>query len=420
MAEPTGIARPHVNPGDVASYAADHPVIAAIVAVPATIIIVVILWRTTRAASHILRQTLAKSRPESVLTFVVAGMATATSSQAMWHFFGDKLGVENVYMRAVMFSMYEAAMLVCALRARRAVKRSGQAGVEGKAVWALAGLSGSLAATDEQGFGAGLARLAAPLVAAFLWERGLSEEREAAGKRRSLNWRISPERILVWLGVAEATGQTTDQVDAQRRLTRVALAVQRVRALDRSGGKGRLLRLAEWRLNSATRAAVRYADLATDADRQETLLAQIAMLSHARALAEIEPAAPWGQLASSATRTAKRVSRSYRVAPDPELQRATAELYADLNLPFETPDDLSAWLDEDRVPVEDVPVLDEDGPVPPAFPEADEHQLKAARIFADHVQRGKVPGIRPIKKQLGVAQPKAQEVRAYLEALVNA
>ncbi|MCW2919147.1 MAG: hypothetical protein JWN52_7215 [Actinomycetia bacterium] len=49
--------------------------------------------------------------------------------------------------------------------------------------------------------------------------------------------------------------------------------------------------------------------------------------------------------------------------------------------------------------------------------EPDPVYLHGARVFADDVTRGHVPGIRAIKQQLKVGQPKAREVRAYLQSL---
>ena len=89
----------------------------------------------------------------------------------------------------------------------------------------------------------------------------------------------------------------------------------------------------------------------------------------------------------------------------PNLRRSAAECPAtrtDTTIRSgDTPEELAEWLGDAGVPG-----------VPPA-PEP--HQVQAAGEFADEVRRGKVPGIRPIKRRLGVGQPKAQEVQAYLE-----
>jgi hypothetical protein len=53
----------------------------------------------------------------------------------------------------------------------------------------------------------------------------------------------------------------------------------------------------------------------------------------------------------------------------------------------------------------------------PGDDDPDPVYLQGARVFADDVTRGHVPGIRAIKQQLKVGQPKAREVRAYLQSL---
>ena len=49
----------------------------------------------------------------------------------------------------------------------------------------------------------------------------------------------------------------------------------------------------------------------------------------------------------------------------------------------------------------------------------DELQVQAAEAFAEELERGKVPGVRPIRKRLSVGQPRAQQIKAYLETQVR-
>ena len=44
---------------------------------------------------------------------------------------------------------------------------------------------------------------------------------------------------------------------------------------------------------------------------------------------------------------------------------------------------------------------------------------RAREEFAEHLQRGDVPGVRRIRRALRCGQPRAQQVRAYLEDLVQ-
>lgn len=239
------------------------------------------------------RRLFAKFQAVDILTFTVAGMATVASGQGMWKFFGDSLDVKQVYLRTLMFSMYEAAMLVCALRTRNRIKKGIPVGLVGPAVWIMAAISGVLATTDVETLGGGLARLVSPLVAAFLWELGLSEERLAAGKSQ-VKWRFI-ERILARFGLTGGQGRSVSDVDARRRIAQLARAEVRLRVLKSTGAK-------PWRVRRATRlvikrmeAAVEHAELASNPPRQVALLAQIGALGNATELASMTLPAPWDE-----------------------------------------------------------------------------------------------------------------------------
>ncbi|MDN3356112.1 hypothetical protein [Actinomadura sp. DC4] len=419
MAEPTAYAVPHLNPSAVASYATAHPVIAVAGAALALTAVVV----TVRAIRRTARRLIHGRKPEDILTIVVATIATGVVGTGMWKFATDVLHFP-IWLRVLLFGFIEMATVTSAVRARRAMQEEAAkaaadpsyeprgAGPDGVAVWVLTSASAVLSTIDANGFAEGVFRLIAPLISAWLWERGMSAERERITGRSDIHWRITPERILVWLGVAEPTVRTAGDVDVHRRLHRLARAAKRLRVLQLTGAADWRQRRALRRLDAAMARAVEHADLATDSGRQEQLLAQLGALYGAAALAEVTPRVPW---ATAPRPPAPRVRSLHRVPRSAEVRDAEIELCADLNLPFETPDRLSAWLDEGRVPGDDDPVPDDERPVP----DADDHQAKAARIFAEEVQAGKVPGIRPIKKRLGIAQPKAQEVQTYLKALVN-
>lgn len=117
------------------------------------------------------------------------------------------------------------------------------------------------------------------------------ERRRATGRR--VHWRITPERVLVRLGLAEPTDRTASEVDAHRRLSRLGQAAKRVRALRASKAWEWRQHRARRRLDAAMGAAVEHAGLASDPMQQEALMAQLGALYHAAALADLTPAAPW-------------------------------------------------------------------------------------------------------------------------------
>ena len=69
------------------------------------------------------------------------------------------------------------------------------------------------------------------------------------------------------------------------------------------------------------------------------------------------------------------------------------------------------------VPAAQVPVPVNGTRVLAPVSEPTELQLRAAREFADDITAGRVPGIRAIRQQLRIGQPRAQQVRAYLSSL---
>ena len=59
------------------------------------------------------------------------------------------------------------------------------------------------------------------------------------------------------------------------------------------------------------------------------------------------------------------------------------------------------------------------GPVPGAVSGMDPLRVQAAEVFGADVAAGRVPSIRAIRSRLRVGQPRAQQVRAYLDALAG-
>jgi hypothetical protein len=227
----------------------------------------VIKWAGTRPTTGSRGQ-----RLEGLLTLIAAGIATGVAGTGMWRFFGDVLHIDNVVLRGALFAFLEIALLTEALRARRNllddIDRQAErptTGVDGKAVWVFAAMSGVLASLDARSVAEAVARLAAPLVAAWLWERGLASHRRQASTSRKVAWRLTPERILVKLGLAEATGRGVAEVDAARRIARLGRTAVRfhttpidTRARRRAANRlRRQMELANEHLNLASDPAVR-------------------------------------------------------------------------------------------------------------------------------------------------------------------
>lgn len=166
---------------------------------------------------------------QNLLTAAVGLIATAVQAQGMWNFFGDQFHITNPWLRAGMFAFIELAILASALRARRHRIDTGKVGFDGVAVWVLAVISGILSATDAHTTGAILGRLIVPLIAAWMFERAISVERsDKVGVLDGIPWRLTPERVLVWLRLADPTDRTVADVARTHRLSQLARMAYRL------------------------------------------------------------------------------------------------------------------------------------------------------------------------------------------------
>lgn len=189
------------------------------------LIALVVVWSAVRVVRKAGRE-----GAISILINVAALMATSVQASGMWKFFGNTMGLP-VGFRVVLFSFMEIALLACGLRARANVEDGGDAGVDGVLVWVLAIASGLMSSTEASSPQEALMRVLVAVVVALLWTRDLMAAKKAAravelaaggGKKRSgpVRWRITPERIAVWLRLADAIDTNVSTVDAARRVTK--------------------------------------------------------------------------------------------------------------------------------------------------------------------------------------------------------
>jgi hypothetical protein len=204
-------------------------------------------------------------------------------------------------------------------------------------------------------------------------------ERHRITGRSRINWRITPERALVRIGLAEVSDRTASEVDAHRRLTRVALAAKRARALREAGASNRKMRGALVKLDRAMDRAVEHSGLAVDSARQEALLSQIGALYNTAALIDLTPPIPWSH------ETQEPLAR-------PAVSAAPVILLAD---------------DDD----EELQLLDAPSPVVDTAQRA--AQMRAAREYWDNqIERKFVPRATDIAHETGIAVATAREYRA--------
>jgi len=233
-----------------ALYTANQPLIASLGALAGVAVLLVAANRLRAMKEH--RATLLVA---NILTTIAAALATAVSASGMWKFFTDILG--ETPLRIAFFAFIEIALFASALLARSRLLRDpekGTTGIDGIAVWVLAGLTATLSALDSDSFREVCLRLVAPLVAAWMWERALAAERNSRlGKAaRRINWAITPERIFVWLRLAEASDRDVSQVDRARRRAKLGRARLHLHLLQSR-------KTFTWRVRRAHRTVVRQA-----------------------------------------------------------------------------------------------------------------------------------------------------------------
>jgi hypothetical protein len=298
----------------------------------ATLVVLPLAWWVGRCAvraGRAIGRSVAKIDVADLLTYLAAGLATAVAAQGMWRFFGDVLQLPPA-LRLVMFGFIELAVVTSAVRARRSVRERGEGGVDAVAVWVLTSLSAVLSATDARSLAETVFRLAAPLVAAWLWERGMAVERRRRGDGRRIHWRVTPERIAVRCRLADPVDRAVPEIDAQRQLARVAVAAKRARDLRAAGAKPRRVQRALAALDQAMERAVTHADLATEARRQDQLLAQLAVLYNTASLLDVDADVRWVTRAAQAG-DAQRVELSTEVSTE-----VSAEVSAEVSTEVST------------------------------------------------------------------------------------
>lgn len=237
------------------------------------------------------------ARLVTVLTVVAALIATATSAQGMWNFFGKAFHVDGP-IRVALFALFEIALVVFALNARLSARNTDQAGggcgFDDFGVWLMAALTAVLAASEADNAQGMLGRLLVPFVAVLLWERDLLRKKaEARAKRRKSGegstikdrrvfLRFTPRRVAVLLGLADTEDRDWEEQRRDRKLARLARAAWRAYRLEE-------IKAAQWRRELATRrldrrllAAAGHLDLADDTPAVTKLRNHLAWLYQLR------------------------------------------------------------------------------------------------------------------------------------------
>lgn len=365
---------------DLAHWMTGHAPASWIGAAVAVLVALVVAYRTVQALR---RRDLA-----DVITVLIALATTIYAGAGNWRFLGKAMHY-GTDLRVVLVCALEGAVVVEGLRSRKNIEAFGKAGADGVGLWVLAGLSSLLASSASTNLPEALGRLAIPLVAAWLWERLLAPERRARKNLRPpspIRWRITGERVAVWLRLANAVDTDVSTVVAGRRVSRY------LKATDRAARK--------WRRPWSPPAR---------ADR-----ARMRLTTHA--LMHGDPTGVHEQLADSAfsdalDRLGIAASGSQGVNASGGASRMQSQGASEGRIPGASGAAQAALVMPQMRRIRKAPGT--------ASASASEARLKAEALDLDRVSIAETnapAGLRQLQRELGIGQARATELRAWLAA----
>lgn len=227
--------------------------------------------------------------------YLVAFMSLLVSVDTSWRFFGDRLGITNIWERATMFAVVEVALIACGFAMRAGIRSpGGKPGPARLILWALCAASGYMA-FDLAGPVSGLARVTlGPVLGVIMLHLALGIEIRHTRHRVTTWSRISrelKERFLSRLGLGD------DERDA--------LARTRDRAARRAAHLARASWITPFRKVRLARA-LRSANAAHDERMRGRLMAELAAVQHADELRRLDLASPWAGSLSDTLKYLKR------------------------------------------------------------------------------------------------------------------
>ncbi|MEO3753556.1 hypothetical protein [Streptomyces sp. B6B3] len=263
----------------------------------------------------------------NALTYVIASIATTASLVGMWPVARAAVtaaGIPPHLVTAValtVLGLLEGTIVVCGLRARANILEHGETGVDGVGLWLAVGASSIISAAEAavaappgtpggQQFVTVLVRLAAPVTAGWLWERGLAPERRTVrGDRRGfLSVFVTRIRTALSPGLGDVDA---DAASRRRAAAHAAHLAEKLRGVDDEA----LSRRQRWTLRRL-RKALRACGAVHDTDDRRYLLDELAASRHALALAHVPTTSPWSPVET--TSPAQRPDEKILAVEQPE------------------------------------------------------------------------------------------------------
>jgi hypothetical protein len=231
-------------------------------------------------------------KPDGAFGFyLTAVLALVVSVDTSWRFFEHKLGITNLWERAVMFAVLEVALIACGYGMRANVIRHGRPGAPRLFAWLLCGMAGYMA-WQLSGLATGIARVAlGPVLGLVMLHLALGIEVRARRGTSTTTWarlgRELRERMLSWFGLGDderdAIARTRDR--AARRVVRLSLGT-----------------LVPFRSARVARN-VRKSNVSHDDEARARMLTELATVRHAAELADLDQPSPWTAVPASTPAT---------------------------------------------------------------------------------------------------------------------
>ncbi|MFE2828455.1 hypothetical protein [Streptomyces sp. NPDC059271] len=387
----------------------------------AVLLLAVLAWLKLRSPQ--------RRTPVAVVVAALGALVcTAYSGDTSWGFARDRLGMTAVEERSVMFLAAELALFACALMARQNLRTTGAPGTPGLLVWFITGVQ-VIPAYAESGIVGGTVRaVVGPIMAALLWHLAMGIElrhsKPGAGSQSlvAVVGRELRERLLSRLGLA-TRDRTAEQITRDRATARAVQLAARP-TLHR-WGKARLA------------AAVARSGVGTDAEQRDVMMRMLAARRGAGSLATVELPSPFVPDEPDVTVEVHRVPEVPEAYPEIEVRVPAPPVAVPPGvrlLPTAAPCGLRPvvrepdpepepevhvpagqehpWYQTDRTEYPDPNDADDD----PEDDTPDPDPL-IPQVRADFGTE--VPGVRRLKEQYAIGQPRAQRIRDQLMAVAS-
>jgi len=214
--------------------------------------------------------------------YVSAAVATLVSTDTSWRFFGERLGIADLWERAVLFAVLEIALVAAGLSMRASVRRTGNPGSARLVAWGLAGASAYMA-IELSGPAAGIARVTlGPVLAIIALHQALGIEIKTRHGQRTGTWakigRELRERALSWANLGD------DLRDAK------------VRSRERAAVRAATIATSSKPSRRDLRKAILKSEAATNPTTRALLLDTVAALQSLDALSSVQFPSPWSSV----------------------------------------------------------------------------------------------------------------------------